>query len=332
MIYFFYGPDTYRLREKVKEIKAKYFLKNSSGFNLGRFDFEEPAAWEKFKDFIQAQSMFAEKKLAVVENLLIALADTQEKVLEFFTGGDLAKTQNSFVVLAQELLPDEGKGKKTGKKYRVKNEKLWEFLTSKKVANEEFELLSGVRLEKWLKDKVVQAGGKISDSAAKKLAAYVGGDLWQQASELDKMLIYKNGEMISDKDVETFVRAKTEDDIFRAVDALAQRQKSAAFKLLRRQLAQGESEIALLGMLVYQFRNLLLVKEQVEKGVPFYQLSKKLFWHPFVLRKTFSQSQGFTLAGLKKIYSRLGELDVFIKSGRLEAPAALDLLIGEIAV
>jgi len=332
MIYFFYGPDTYRLREKVREITAKYVLKNPSGFNLDRFDLEEPEAWENFKNFLQSHSMFAEKKLAVAENLLTSSADTQEKAIEFLTNSNLAKSQDSFVVVTQELWPAESKGKNRGKKYHVKDDKLWDFLTGKKVASEEFEILAGARLEKWLKNKVVQAEGKISESAVKKLAAYVGGDLWRQASELAKLLAYKNGELVSDRDVEELVRAKIEDDIFRAVDALAQRQKSAAFKLLRRQLAQGETEISLLGRLAYQFRNLLLLKEQIEKGVPFYQLGKKVAWHPFVLRKTFAQTQGFTFAGLKKIYARLGELDTQIKTGRLEAAAALDLLVGEIAV
>jgi DNA polymerase-3 subunit delta len=48
------------------------------------------------------------------------------------------------------------------------------------------------------------------------------------------------------------------------------------------------------------------------------------------LRKSFEQGKGFSLPALKKIYERLLELDMAIKTGRIEAPVALDLIVGEI--
>ncbi len=120
-------------------------------------------------------------------------------------------------------------------------------------------------------------------------------------------------------------------DIFKTIDALAIRNKQAALIFLHRHLAEGESEIYLLSMLVYQFRNLLLVKSEIERGVQFQSLSKSIKLHPFVLRKSFEQSKGFTLSALKKIYERLLELDIATKTGRIDAPVALDLVVGEIA-
>lgn len=100
---------------------------------------------------------------------------------------------------------------------------------------------------------------------------------------------------------------------------------------MHRHLARGESEIYLLTMLIYQFFNLILVKDQIERGAQFQSLGKKIKMHPFVLRKTFEQSKGFTFPVLKKIYERLLEIDLGIKSGKIEAQAALDLVVGEIA-
>lgn len=91
------------------------------------------------------------------------------------------------------------------------------------------------------------------------------------------------------------VKAKIESDIFKTIDALAARQRVSAFKFLYRNLSQGEAEVSLLGMLVYQFRNLLLVKSLIEQGVPFYSLAKKIKLHPYVLRKSFEQSKKFFL-------------------------------------
>ena len=83
-------------------------------------------------------------------------------------------------------------------------------------------------------------------------------------------------------------------------------------------------------MLVYQFRNLLLVKSEIERGVQFQALAQTIKLHPFVLRKSFEQGRGFTLMALKRIYERLLELDVATKSGRIDAQVALDLVVGEI--
>ena len=79
-------------------------------------------------------------------------------------------------------------------------------------------------------------------------------------------------------------------------------------------------------------QNLLLLKDQMERGVPLPGLEKKLKLHPFVLRKTFALAKNFSLAALKKIYQRLSEIDYDIKTGRIEPRAALDLIVAEITV
>ncbi len=335
MIYFFYGPDTYRLHEKIMAVTEKFRVKNPSGFNLKRFDFNERPDFEEVKSFLQVFSMFNEKKLALIEGLFDSSSEQQEKILKFFEAERLEESRDNFIVVVQELWPVKLKTKNKGleEKYAVKNEKLWKFLIqNKKIASEEFEFLSGASLKKWIKTKIAVCGGRISDSAVEKMAFYIGGDLWQQSNELNKLLAFKKNQLISEEDVDQMVKAKIEDNIFQAIDALVQRQKSIAFKLFYRQLAQGETENYFFNRLIFQFRNLLLIKEQIEKGVPFYQLEKKFDLNPFVIRKSFSQAQGFSLKSLKKIYERLGEIDRQTKSGRVELTTALDLLISEVAV
>ncbi|MBU2036852.1 DNA polymerase III subunit delta, partial [Patescibacteria group bacterium] len=69
---------------------------------------------------------------------------------------------------------------------------------------------------------------------------------------------------------------------------------------------------------------------EIERGVQFHSLAKTVKLHPYVLRKSFEQGKGFTFPALKKIYERLLELDIAIKSGRIEPQVALDLVVGEI--
>lgn len=331
MIYFFYGSDDFRLKEKLDSMVKEYKARHQNGLDLAVFDFEE-TDFEKFRIFFESYSMFSEKKLGVVKGLFSASIDKKEKFLEFLKKSGIGKDQNSFLAVAEILKAPEER-KKTAK-YVFADEaskKLFAFLTAKPVQAEEFEILQGIKLENWIKKRVEREGAKINDRAIKKLIEFAGANLWRLKSELEKLASFRAGELIGEKDVDELVNSKVETDIFKTVDALAGRQKATAFRLLRRHLAEGESEIYLLSMLAYQFRNLLVVKDQVERGEPFYSLQKKIKMHPFVLRKTFDQSKNFSFGALKNIYGRLEEIDQAVKTGRLECQTALDLLVVEIA-
>jgi len=329
MVFFFYGADSFRIRQKVSSVIEGYQAKHKSGLNFGRFDFGEPEALDKLKNFLDSSSMFAEKKLAVAEGLFSANKDAQEAFLEYLKNSDVLKTQDSFLVVAQELALAEDKRSK--QKYALKNsQEVFKTLTEKTVKAEEFDHLTGAKLEVWIKKEVEQAGAKIESGAVRKLGLGVGADLWRMKSEIEKLIAFAGGKTIDEKMVDELVKAKMTSDIFKTIDALANRNKQAALALLHRHLAEGESEIYLLGMLVYQFRNLLLVKSEIERGAQFQTLAKAIKLHPFVLRKSFEQGRAFTLPALKKIYERLLELDIAIKSGRIEPQVALDLVVGEI--
>ena len=339
MVFFFYGADGYRLRQKTKSVIEQYQAKHKSGLNLCGFDFGETETLEKLKNFLDSSSMFAEKKLAIAENLFMAGKDVQESFLEYLKTSDILKTQDKFLVVAQELALAEDKRSK--QKYALKNsQELFKALMSKSVKTdvstgalakvEEFDYLVGTKLEVWIKKEVEQAGAKIDAAAVRKLAVFVGADLWQMKNEIDKLAAFACSKIIDEAMVGELVKAKMESDIFKTVDALANRNKQVALALLHRHLAEGKSEIYLLSRLVYQFRNLLLVKSEIERGAQFQLLAKTVKLHPYVLRKSFEQGKGFTFPALKKIYERLLELDIAIKSGRIEPQVALDLVVGEI--
>ncbi|HRY52250.1 MAG TPA: DNA polymerase III subunit delta [Candidatus Portnoybacteria bacterium] len=329
MVFFFYGVDSYRIRQKVNSVIEGYQTKHKSGLNFGRFNFEESEALDKLKNFLDSCSMFAEKKLAVADNLFAANKEEQEEFIKYLKSSDVLKTQEKFLVVAQELAKSEER--KSKQKYILKTSAdLFKALDNKTVKTEEFDSLMGAKLEAWIKKEAESLGAKIDTRAVSKLALFVGADLWQMKNEIGKLASFAGSKTISEEMVEELVKAKIENDIFKTIDALANRNKSAALSLLHRHLAQGESEIYLMSMLAYQFRNLLLVKSEIERGAQFQALPKTIKLHPFVLRKSFEQGKGFSLPALKKIYERLLELDIAAKTGRIEPRVALDLVVGEI--
>jgi len=307
MIIFLYGEDTYRMREKLKEIVERHKKIHKSGLNLKYFD-----DFSNFKDGIRQTSMFKEKKLAVITDVL-ASSDFKEKFLE--NKKDFLKAED-IILFYQE-------------KDFNKNNSLFRFL-KKNTKSQEFKFLTGQRLKAWIKKEFDRYETKIDSAVLEKLIEYIGSDLWQMSNEIRKLASFRNNETVKAEDIELLVRSKIETDIFKTIDAIAEKNKKQALNLLHKHLEKGDSPLYLLSMINYQFRNLLIVKDLVEKHKPYDVILRKSGLHPFVVKKSYYQSQKFTFQELKKIFQKIFKVDLDIKTGRTQPETALDLLIAEI--
>lgn len=307
MIIFLYGQDTYRMREKLKEIIERHKKIHKSGLNLKYFD-----DFTNFKDEIRQTSMFKEKKLAVITDIF-ANSDFKEKFLE---------NKKEFLNSEDIILIYEEKDFN-------KNNSLFKFL-KKNAKSQEFKHLGGQNLKTWIKKEFDKYKTKIDSGVLEKLIEYIGNDLWQMSNEIKKLASFRNNKIVGVEDIELLVRSKIETDIFKTIDAIADKNKKQALNLLHKHLEKGDSPLYLLSMINYQFRNLLIVKDFIEKHKPYNVILKKSGLHPFVVKKTYYQSQKFSFQELKKIYQKIFKVDLDIKTGRIQPEIALDLLIAEI--
>jgi len=312
MIIFLYGPDTYRSQQKLNEIIEHYQKVHKSGLNLRYFDgdSEKSLNFQDFRNEIETASMFREKKLLVLKDIF-SNKDFQEEFL---------KQREKFVNSGNIILIYE-------RKQADKKSPFFKFL-KKNSESQEFEPLEGPKLSSWIKKEFKQYNSKTDSEALAKLIEYVGNDLWRMSNEIRKLASYKKE--IGIKEIELLVRSKIETDIFKTIDAIAQKNKKQALILLHKHLEKGDSPLYLLSMINYQFRNLLVIKDLIEKHNPYNLILKKSGLHPFVVKKSYYQSQKFTLQELKKIYQKIFQVDLNIKTGRIEPETALHLLIAEI--
>jgi len=309
MLILLYGEDTFRSRVKLNEIITEYKTKHKTGLNLIRFN-EGSLDFDKVKQSIGAVSMFDEKKLVILENIL-KNKDFQEKFFSYTKESKLKTSQDIILVIYQE-------GKVGAEVKRRVN------------LFEEFNPLEGLDLVNWVKKEIARHKVDIDQMSLKKLIAYVGNDLWQMNNEIGKLISYKAGESIDEQDIDLLVKSKVDVNIFKTLDALAQKDKKTALRLLHEHISQGENENYLLSMFVYQLRTLIKLKDLVEKGTPFYNLAKQSGLHPYVVQKSSNQIRNFSLDQLKKIYRRLLEIDSGIKTGRIDGLTALDVFVAEI--
>ena len=311
MIYFLYGEDSFRSKQKLREIIDGYKKVHKSGLNLIYADAKEKTFVDFYSNF-KTTSMFAEKKLVVLKNVF-ANAKFQEDFLENIKKIEELK---DIVVIFESEAPDQ-------------RTKIFKQL-SKTAKCQEFNFLQPAMLKKWIALQFENNGVKINYSALDLLAVFVKNDLWRMANEIKKLSSYKKGSEITREDVLLLVRPNIENDIFKTIDALAGKEKQLALSLLHKHIEDGDNALYLLSMISYQFRNLLIIKELQEKQKSYSEIARKSGLHPFVAQKTYALCSHFSFPQLKKIYQKIFQADSDIKTGKIEPELALDLLICEI--
>ena len=162
------------------------------------------------------------------------------------------------------------------------------------------------------------------------LLALVGQDLWQMNNEIEKLVNYKKNKVINKEDVSLFVKTKYDTDIFKLTDALAEKKKKTALKLIHDQIESGENELYLLAMLSRLFRILVQVKEVALEESNYYTIANRLNLHPFVAKKSLAQVSNFTFQELKNIYKNLLDIDLKIKTSQSNPRVLFDLFIFEV--
>lgn len=310
MIFFLYGDDSYRSRRKLNEIIDRYKETHKKGLSLRFFDGEK-LDYQDFKEEVFSSSMFKEKKLTVVEGIN-KNQDFKQKFLK--DSKKIISSENIILFFEPGNIP-----KDSFSRFLEKNGKF-----------QAFDLLEGQRLRSWAEKEFKNYSAKIDEAALIKLINFIGNNLWALSNEIRKLASFKNGKVVETKNVELLVKPKIEADIFKTIDSLAEKKNSQALFLIHKHLKKGDNPLYLLAMINFQFRNLLAIKDLMEKNTPYYLIQKKTGLHPFIVRKSYELAQKFTFSQLKKIYQKIFEIDFKIKTGKIGYEAGLDLLIAEI--
>lgn len=329
MIYLIHGADSFRAREKLNELISEFGKKGQNAANLDVFDIEEENAANKIKAAAQTLGFLSPARMIVVKNLFSeGGAEDKKEIADYAIETEKKKREVDFVFF---------EGKEIGKKGAAGG-KEWPVL-AKHGTIFLFSPLSPVELRKWALSRFAAAGTEIIPAAVDKLILYAGDDLWRLNSEIEKLSLLRSGskESVTGDDIEAMVKSDFSASIFATMDALAGRDKKTALKLLAGHLEKGEAPIYLFSMFAYQIGNLIKVKNALlresapGKSASPDEISQVLKMHPYVVKKIISYAAKFSLDYLKKIHKRLLRFDFLIKKGRLNAEAALEMIIIEVA-
>jgi DNA polymerase III subunit delta len=186
-------------------------------------------------------------------------------------------------------------------------------------------------MPRWVEGEAKKQGGKIEPDAAARLAEMVGEDTRIAALELTKLLTYVNYERaINLADVEKVSLASAQGNVFELVDALGQGDGRKAQHTLH-QLLENEEAFELWGMVIRQFRLLILARELLDANGSAAEVQRTLGVHEFVAQKVTAQARRFSMPALESIYHKLLEIDEGAKTSQVPLDLALDTLVVSLA-
>jgi DNA polymerase III delta subunit len=212
MITFLHGADDYRREQRLREL-IKAYRKKYAVFSVSQFDFDDTDDILRFRDFCSQQTMFEDKKLAVITDAfsikaseeaqaILKSALTNEHVIVFvseFTDINNARPRDR-VVVPKDLL----------------------FLLNPPTYIESFDLLPDGKLAFFILTEAKKRDILVSPEAADFLVFALRRDTQLIMNELEKIALYYNepGKELSRQDVELLVDYLESPDIFAFTNAV----------------------------------------------------------------------------------------------------------------
>ena len=305
MIIYLYGENDFAIKQRTDSIKRQYTDKTGGDADMQTFEMSD----HSLSDLLNAFSvvpMFVSSRLFVVRNLdLLKLGKDQLDKL-------IGSVSDSTNVIITDTKPDK---------------RSVYFKTISKLKNSKyFGNLTPQKLVSWIRDRARELGGTIDNVSINLLIELVGNDQWQLDQELQKLTNYDS--QITKESIEQLVVPNLDQSAFMLVDAIIRKDTKKASEIYEHLIVQGEADQMILGAIVYQYRMLVLAKDNLGKSGDW---QKELSVSPYAATKAQNLIKNIEMDQLKKAYQYIVDADMAIKTGELDSHDALRQLILQLA-
>lgn len=317
-IYYFYGEEKLLIDRAVQGLKKAVLVPGLEDFNFDLISGEKITP-KQIAEMAMNLPFMAEKRLLIVESplnfLSIPKSDREGQIsLKYLL--DYLDQPNPQCCL---VLRGEGPLPKTG----ALNKKLQEV-----AAVVEFAAMKGKALEQWIREYIANGGQQIEQAAVSYLSAMNSFDLEIMEKELDKLMLYTmDVSAITMDHVREIVTKTVEANIFELSDNIGNQKGQEALNVLHKMLYLGEPPLKILAMLVRHVQNLILVKDLRGQGFTDSEIREKTKLHPFVIKKSGSQSSHFSMMQLTKALEKLLWAEVKLKSTAASGEEVLERFV-----
>ncbi|MGI5891603.1 MAG: DNA polymerase III subunit delta [Bacillota bacterium] len=320
-VYLFYGEQDL-LKDEAIEALIKLVAPDGNSWNIEVFDGAKTSV-EELCNAASTAPFFSSRRLIIVKDAPWFAVKSSQKYQEGEHKEDalsalLQYLENPVVgnILVFTVRGDIDKRRKLVKSIQKAGRVI------------EFASLSQNELMIWLGRRFAKNGKRVTADAIDYLSILGGNNLSHLANEVDKISLYcADKEQVELKDVEAVASKGSLLQIFKLIDAVAEKKADLSLYLYQEMLNQGEAEQKILSMLGKHFRDILAVDELRKQGFSSTQIAGQLSIHPFVARKCAEKSQKFTRDQLIEALELLLAADIANKSGQGDLNAMLQMAI-----
>ena len=325
-VYLLFGAETY-----LRDLAAKTI----ADFSFGEGDFRDfndtTFSLSSADDLPRALAaaaqlpMMATRRVVRITDVRISASgqrDTIKEEHEPVLSAYLANPSESSVVI---FIADELNGVR----------KMSKLLKANSVAVE-FEKLNEADLLKWARERIKEAGASADERVVRQIVDLVGDDVRRLTTEIEKLATAALPDtIITSELVDLLVAHSREIPNFDLTDHLVAGRGRQAMQVLKKILDDGAEPLALLGLISYNFRRLLMAKEMMSRGSDRREVAN-------ILKLRYSDQEPFLAAArradlsrLTSIIKRLPETDLAIKTsmgggGATGARMQLEMLVCEL--
>ncbi len=307
-LYLFSGPEEFLKEEVLKKLRDSLLPPGTVDLNYHLFYGKEDSGAR----IVEAASTFpflSEKRLVVVkEGEKLGVADKKE-LLRY------AQSPSPFTCLV--LLID-----------KIDRRESLSALLVKSGEEVSFKAISKKDILGWIMNRAGAEGKKITPQAAFELKERIGGNLRELTGHLTKLFLYAGDKKdIGVEEVRDLVGEGRETSHFDLTEAISERKKDRALKILRKIISEGGKAPEIIGLISWQMRRIAEAKSRISRGEAAMDVCQSLGIFPFFRKKFLSQVKKFSLPKLRENFYFLLESDRQFKSGRLTPDLILELLV-----
>ena len=130
---------------------------------------------------------------------------------------------------------------------------------------------------------------------------------------------------VTNEIIDRLSQKKIENDIFKLIDYIGDKNSQNAIKILNDMINEGESVLGIFAMINRQFKIVLQVKELLNKGLNNKAISDKLKLSLFIVNKSIKISRNFTESMIIDMLNYILESEYKIKKGLMRDTLAIEM-------
>lgn len=327
-IYLLYGEEDYLRNLAAGTIAERAVPPDApQEFNLADFSLNNPESFVAAIETARQLPIMSKRRVVIVRDVRISSSAAGDTLKESYLDGlerYLADPSPETILI---FIADELNGTRKAAKL------LKQYATAI-----EFTHLGESEILRRVISTAADAGAVISEPAAQHLIDLAGPDFRRVSGELDKLITAALPEnKITRELIDEFVPNRREISNFELTGHLLAGDRKLALQTLNKILDDGTEPLALVGLLSYNFRRLLMLKDMVDAGSRPADAARTLKLR-FSDQDTFvAAARRFDISFLRRAVKRIAEVDLAIKTslgggGPKGARLQLEILVCELAL